>query len=98
MVLTQSCLTCQIPQLHNGVMLANSEHNGGRVGAQERMVTPGEGRTLSTLASDEHRMNARFEERLCHFHLRKLSASRVLPEVPAGGLKTTVDHCQWVQQ
>lgn len=31
-------------------------------GAQERLVTPGEGRTLSTLAGDDRRMNARFEE------------------------------------
>lgn len=54
------------------IMLDDSEHNGGRVGAQERMVMSGEGRTVSTLASDERRMNARFEERLYHFHLRKL--------------------------
>lgn len=40
---------------------------GGWVGggAQERLVTPGEGRTLSTLAGDDRRMNAGFEEAPC---------------------------------
>lgn len=63
-MLTEGCLTRQIPQLHNGAMLAESQHNGGWVGggAHDRLVTPGEGRTLSTLAGDDPRMNAGFEE------------------------------------
>lgn len=66
---------------------------GGWLGAEERLVTPGEGRTLSTLASDERHMNARFEETLCHFHTTVCKPT--LPEAPAGGLKTTVH--QWAQ-
>lgn len=100
-MLTEGCLTCQIPQLHNGAMLAVSQHNGGWVGggegrggggAQERLVTPGEGRTLSTLAGDDRRMNARFEEAPAEARLRVSLVPNLQPGAQDGCRRVPKTH------